>query len=1030
MIEKRYESDPFDRGVEELNTFRQYDEWESQFSIAGKNPFIFDFSHSQWRNLFSTLTAQGAQRKEDHLGLPGRAVWFYDEFGKRDETEPFNEFVETTNDVIGEIAPIIRNSSLGIIDSDYRISSGATIFATPQPASRLDVFRSGYFEFTVKTEKRNCVIFSGSREIELFSTRDLGNTDFDSLVIRPNRRDFYRPSDSETAAGNELPQMLDDPNRFAGRNDNGSSNIEIGLMDGKIYVQYFDKYSELNNDFFILGDQRIDDNQWHHVVVNFGRPGLKKDHSEKFNQRFIDIWVDAKLEKRFDDVVNESNIFYPTIKYIGNSPSRLFPPGSDLNLVSALSQDKNKELAFVGSIHTISHGLFIPISKFEINKRFNLWKRIDRPALEPKPVTAESSMLGASTSTNKKKALKLFWNNLDTVGKFGVELDDNFQVDSYSVTHRTKNSKTELYNFDVKEQREVSFFENVKVVFTESVLTQGPARTTMWNERSHSFNNLDIPTVRTPNTRNPAEAKINTTDQQQSASVVSNPFTFSANTIFTGIRADLSFSGIKLDRGDRILLTNQIIESENGIWIYQGESDYLVRDSENLLGEKDKTNIVYVEEGFYKDSYWKLEEFVDDISKPQKWSFISSNDSNYLTVAPELSTRWKNSFGEDRFINILDDVDLSDYDVLVFMNYPESNEEIFESFPNESDFNIMKMYKDFVNQIVVAASNGLSVFVSSPRLAEDMGIVKKYSQVSQLFEDDDQISANINPFEVGESSERYFDTHRNNLYHISTEVPGLTNKQTWQMTNFISYIPEEEYENEEWHIKYSFRPTGLKENDEFYAHGFALRPYSEINSLPGYRNNYRGKDFMYAVAPQDVLAGTVVTQPGTCCYLEGGLSANPYNQYATTIVVHDGQLLGGVPINGKIFVNCTEDSYTYSREEYNKSVIQVIPQDAIGETAAKRAWQYSTSRLDRKKKIFEVSSVDSYGQTTPTLGGGGPLVQGTSNSSNGIIRSETDRNNPNFQSDFYPTKEEERFELQEIPTYSMTWLGLKWLIGE
>jgi hypothetical protein len=51
----------------------------------------------------------------------------------------------------------------------------------------------------------------------------------------------------------------------------------------------------------------------------------------------------------------------------------------------------------------------------------------------------------------------------------------------------------------------------------------------------------------------------------------------------------------------------------------------------------------------------------------------------------------------------------------------------------------------------------------------------------------------------------------------------------------------------------------------------------------------------------------------------------------------------------------------------------------------------------------------SFGQTTSTNGGGGPLIQAPSNSSNGVIRSKTDKDNINYQSDLYTTLEEERY---------------------
>jgi len=181
------------------------------------------------------------------------------------------------------------------------------------------------------------------------------------------------------------------------------------------------------------------------------------------------------------------------------------------------------------------------------------------------------------------------------------------------------------------------------------------------------------------------------------------------------------------------------------------------------------------------------------------------------------------------------------------------------------------------------------------------------------------------------------------------------------------------------------------------------------------------------VAPSDILTGTVVTKLANTYYNGSTVTNNPYDDYASTIIVYNGQLLAGQPTNGKIFVNCVEDAYTFSREEYNKATIQIIPNDDPNETVARKAWQYSTSRLNREPERINVRQLTEYGQTTTTNGGGGPFIQATTNSSNGIIRSENDRGNVNYQSDLYPKESEEIYPIQSIPVLSMTWLGLQWL---
>ncbi len=122
-----------------------------------------------------------------------------------------------------------------------------------------------------------------------------------------------------------------------------------------------------------------------------------------------------------------------------------------------------------------------------------------------------------------------------------------------------------------------------------------------------------------------------------------------------------------------------------------------------------------------------------------------------------------------------------------------------------------------------------------------------------------------------------------------------------------------------------------------------------------------------------------------------------------------------------------EDGYTFSRADYNKAYIQILPETDVNETTNTRLWQYSTNRLNRTSDRNNIKLLTEHGQTVPTIGGGGGFIQAASNASSGTIRSKSDGTNIDYQSDYYPKPEEEIYSLQEIPVYSMTWLGLQWL---
>ena len=209
---------------------------------------------------------------------------------------------------------------------------------------------------------------------------------------------------------------------------------------------------------------------------------------------------------------------------------------------------------------------------------------------------------------------------------------------------------------------------------------------------------------------------------------------------------------------------------------------------------------------------------------------------------------------------------------------------------------------NFIKSLTNVVAQGASLYVSSPRLAEDLKIVKTFTKVPQLLEESDAASATLSPFEQGESSERYFDTHRNNRYHLSAEIAGLTNKETYILTDFINYLPNNNYDYEQYHAQYSYRQLGLREGNEFIIPGLALRSITQNKNIPGFKNNQRGIKDILAVAPQNILSGTIVTKLANTYYQSGVIVNNPYDDYATTIIVHNNQLLDGQPISGKIFV--------------------------------------------------------------------------------------------------------------------------------
>jgi hypothetical protein len=891
-------------------------------------------------------------------------------------------------------------------------------------------FRNGYFEFIVKTDNQNCVIASGSSKFK--------NNFVDNAEINLRNQENEQAISSLNSAESYVDKYKIDRSRL---------NIEI--VNGKLALIYEGIDSSTN--FKIISNETVADNEWHHIVVNIGRPGTTRTHGKKFNKDYIEFWIDGQLDCRNNEILTNNKIIFPTIDFLlgdietfmtselpdgwktadiiisesgpdnklGFKQTNFSLPGPGTlefnRLITHEFTNTFKQKAYSGILNYWISGINTSINKYDVQERYRLWRGFEKQ--ESDSFIANAIMVNPIVTTNKKKALKLYWNNVnENVG--GIELDNNYQVDSYSISHKTFNSTSEIYNLDLSNKISFNALPDVRIVIKDNIWIYGPGK-------YPRFGNLNSMNTYSALQRHPSSlfqySKV-------LMDILSKEPFYLKDDWQQGVIQNIMYGGIDLKPKDRILLVGQIDKSENGIYTYEGIGSPLKRVIDADSPAKINNALIRITDGYYKDTSWLLSNKLESFDDNQIWRELEYHPENdNLGIQPHLKSRWTSTNGEERFIDLESDLNINSYDIICFMNYPKTNEEIKNNFIGYTDFEINKKYKDFIKSLKTVVANGASLYVSSPRLATDLGIVKGFTAVPQLLQTSDAASTSLSPFELNEPAERYFDTHRNNKYNLATTLNGLTNRETYLLTDFVNFVPENIYDYDQYHAKYSYRQFGLQEGNEFIIPGTALREITENKDLPGYKENQSGTKDLMTVEPQNILAGTVITKLANNYYNGSTLVSNPYDDNATTIVVHNGQQLGGTPINGKIFVNCVEDGYTFSRQEYNKARIQVIPQNEINETTATRAWQYSTARLNRKSQRINVSALTLNGQTTPTNGGGGPLIQSPSNASNGIIRSETDRNNVDYQSDLYPTIEEEIYTTQEIPVLSMTYLGLLWL---
>lgn len=1035
-MEKRYTRDA---KLSTKNTFYQFDQNEIVHSPPSAPRYLFDFSGKAQSNGYYNFAKSDVNVVGD-AGPPSFISAF---------TNATNQFIRDKEIIDNNIfdTPVLAKNGedyVGTITQNAmcQFDAGFDAVFSPDAPDYEATFRAGYIEFTFKSDKENMAIMSGSSEIsalDYIGIFTLAPVDANLSIKNSNLINKDTSSNYEK----QIFSALDQDQYYTEQADKGYVNLSIDLKDGFLFLKYEDLLNQKDIYFELLGNTYLADNEWHHVVINFGRPGQIKYPGSKHNKKFIEFWVNGQLDKRFNNqIIENEHLEYPLVENIFVNIKdawvdfyNKYNPEDFINfdsltglrtafsIRSALEDRVTQAIAdykrgFRGAFHTFVHGTKVSLDPNEINKRYSLWS--NTRIIYTDLLQASSEILQPSVSTNKKKALKLFWNNLLDTSKNGVALDDNYQVETYSVTNKTMNSPTELFNENLAKNTKLNILQNVKVALTSNVLHYAPASVKINNDPFHLYVQFTPPF---------GTAQVSTKDFESNYSSTVNPSqpgrALNRRAMAVGPIMDASFSGVDLFAGDRILLTNQTIESQNGIWIYNGKTSPLTRDPLDTI-EKINNGIVYVEEGIHKNTYWVQSNSISSVNDWQKWNIYEQNPTDYISSKPIYLERYTDNQGIDQFINLQNDLDITRYDLIVFMNYPTSKSEVYDAFPNETDLIIQKKYDSFIESIKNAVVDGANIFVSSPVLAQDLGIVGRITELDQELESGDPHSSEINPFEINEPGERYFDTHRQNLYHLNAEISGLTNKSTYVMTDFINYLPQDQYDSEEYHAKYSNRPLGLQEGDEFIIPSLALRQVQQNSSLPGNRNNAKFNS-INLVKPSEVLSGTILTSTANNHYHGADLVVNEYDDYASTIVVQPGDSLDGQIISGKVFVNFVEDTYAMSIEEYNKGIIQNVPIDAIEENASTRLWQYSTSRLDKKPKTSNLQVITLDGQTVPTNSGGGGIIQAPTHSSIGEIRNTSELNDKNYSSDLYFRLEDEKYDLTEIPVLSMTWLGLKWL---
>jgi len=324
--------------------------------------------------------------------------------------------------------------------------------------------------------------------------------------------------------------------------------------------------------------------------------------------------------------------------------------------------------------------------------------------------------------------------------------------------------------------------------------------------------------------------------------------------------------------------------------------------------------------------YW-----VSDLVKKEAYGVENIGTTNFITTvsqsqrteqAPIALYNTRRTFRDPvtdaaRYIDLLNDIDLSKFDMIMFKNYPNEPEEK-DGFAGaevvDSYFNLResKIFEDFVKSLRAAVDTGISLMVATAQLALDLKIVDRVEIVPDM---DDNIgqgnysdpyaptqmfgieaAANLPTPPTYDEPLGWWDTWKNNRTRIVNTYPGITDYPGLIKTQFAFWYNTDEYTwggPDRMFSKYEHRDS-LAVGDEF------------VISTTGERGD-RNESGYLATPFENVKAGKIITAFANTVRRGLDLIENPYKNYAQSIVISPGDVLDGRQVGGKIFVNFTEE---------------------------------------------------------------------------------------------------------------------------
>jgi len=276
--------------------------------------------------------------------------------------------------------------------------------------------------------------------------------------------------------------------------------------------------------------------------------------------------------------------------------------------------------------------------------------------------------------------------------------------------------------------------------------------------------------------------------------------------------------------------------------------------------------------------------------------------------------------GAPRYLDIINDLDLTTIDAIFFRNYPDDSRELDEFARDEisdSYFNLKErtLYENFVKSVRSVMDTGISVYITNHQLALDLGIVDRVEIVNDLIDED---TAQWNPrgpillpftdgtnvtLEQGGASnfKGWYDTWRNNRLRVLNNVEGITTQAGIIRNDLAIYAPASEEWNKPYRSYASYtQKQSLNIGDTFVIASGTYTPVNNFGNSKPMSMQY------YATHKNNVKVGIPVTGFANTYWKNDTEVENPYKDYVTSIALPEGTILNGRAIKSRVFVNFTE----------------------------------------------------------------------------------------------------------------------------